>query len=75
MEAIYSHNSKVYIPCRPNCSDRSATCHAECAKYKQYLEEKKVEAEAKEKIFKAVKDSIEYRQDFRRRYMKKHGGK
>lgn len=75
MSNTHSHNSGVYIPCRPECSERSATCHAECGKYKKYLEEKKAEADEKQRRRQAATDMIEYTKNFSRRYMKKSGRK
>ena len=41
--------NSVKIPCKPDCPDRSETCHGTCEKYKKYCEENgKVKKKEKE---------------------------
>ena len=48
-------------PCKKDCPDRSATCHAECEAYLQFLEENAKERErihVSKKVNGYIRDSV-----------------
>lgn len=47
-------------PCKKDCPERSATCHATCGRYEKYAQKKAAEREARWKESRKTSDFVEH---------------
>ena len=59
--------------CPKDCPERSPTCHSECERHREYREQKKMAAEAKQKDWVVDNECYNFQRDSIMKYKRRSG--
>lgn len=71
---VLFHVKAAKNPCRPDCQDRSPTCHGNCERYRQYFDDTAAEREKRFRKKDADGFYYEYQRELTER-LRRSGGK